>query len=131
MDLTSLFTDIHCRASQIIADSPLLPELVHIIKDAPESGLAGAAMGVLAVLALMPDGRQAVSNSGAAAPLVRQVFFLSDKIIASSSLPLTAQHPDLCRLITNTPFSHANVDKAITLLMNLSADQSSRRVVSH
>lgn len=67
---------------QIIADSPILPELVHIILDSPQSALSGAAMGVLAVLALFPDGRQAVSQSGAAAPLVRCESLRSQKCVA-------------------------------------------------
>lgn len=56
---------------KLIADSPLLPELVHIIFDGPESPLAGASMSALSALALMPEGRQAVCMSGASSPLIR------------------------------------------------------------
>ena len=55
----------------LVAASALLPELVHIILDAPESPLAGAAMSALAVVSLYPDGRQAVCMAGAAPPLIR------------------------------------------------------------
>jgi hypothetical protein len=56
---------------KMISDSPLLPELVHIILDGPESPLAGASMSVLSVLALVPEGRQIVCLAGASSPLVR------------------------------------------------------------
>jgi hypothetical protein len=54
-----------------IISSPILPELLQIIKDGPATPLAGGAMSALATLSLVPEGRQMICVMGAAVPLVR------------------------------------------------------------
>lgn len=54
-----------------IIDSPILSELIGIIKEGPGTPLAGAAMSALSTMALVPHGRQAICISGGAPPLIK------------------------------------------------------------
>ncbi|GAX80535.1 hypothetical protein CEUSTIGMA_g7973.t1 [Chlamydomonas eustigma] len=85
-----------------IAESPILSELINIVVEGPMTPLAGAAMSALAAMAMSPDGRQFVCTAGGTAPIIK----------------LISEH-----------FPHPNVDRALTLLMNLSADQVNRKQV--
>lgn len=54
-----------------IVRSPVVGELVAIISDDPSTPLAGMAMSALATVALVPEGRQAITMQGGAEPLIR------------------------------------------------------------
>ncbi|KAF5836324.1 hypothetical protein DUNSADRAFT_6051 [Dunaliella salina] len=83
--------------------SPILKELLTILKDGPATPLAGGAISALVALALVPEGRKHIVLLGGALPIVK---FLSR-----------------CDL------NHSNTSKALQLLMNLAADASNRRLL--
>ncbi|GIL42852.1 hypothetical protein Vafri_704 [Volvox africanus] len=86
-----------------VANSNIMDELVAILKDGPATALAGSVMQALSIMALNPEGRQRVCLAGAAAPLIK--------------------------FIRAADFSRPNLDRAVTLVMNLAADQTNRRMI--
>eukprot|EP00201_Polytomella_parva_P020983 CAMPEP_0175046432 /NCGR_PEP_ID=MMETSP0052_2-20121109/5031_1 /TAXON_ID=51329 ORGANISM="Polytomella parva, Strain SAG 63-3" /NCGR_SAMPLE_ID=MMETSP0052_2 /ASSEMBLY_ACC=CAM_ASM_000194 /LENGTH=207 /DNA_ID=CAMNT_0016310185 /DNA_START=262 /DNA_END=885 /DNA_ORIENTATION=- len=83
--------------------TPILPELVNIVKDGPGTPLAVSALSTLAILALSPEGRQRIVMCGVLTPIIR--------------------------LIERSDPNKPNIDKSLTLLMNLAADQVNRRIM--
>ncbi|KAG2499900.1 hypothetical protein HYH03_002188 [Edaphochlamys debaryana] len=86
-----------------IANSAIMQELIAILKDNAATALAGSVMQALSIMALNPEGRQKVCLAGAGAPLIR--------------------------FIRSADMSKPNLDRAVTLLMNLAADQTNRRAI--
>ncbi|GFR40972.1 hypothetical protein Agub_g1637 [Astrephomene gubernaculifera] len=86
-----------------VANSAIMEELVGCLKEGPATALAGAVMQALSIMALNPEGRQRVCLAGAAGPLIR--------------------------FIRTSDLSRPNLDRAVTLLMNLAADQTNRRTI--
>ena len=58
---------------QIVLSSPILPELVQILKDGPGMPLGNAALSTMSTLTLVPEGRQALVMAGVATPVIRCV----------------------------------------------------------
>ncbi|KAG2442613.1 hypothetical protein HXX76_002698 [Chlamydomonas incerta] len=86
-----------------VANSAIMDQLTDILKDGPATALAGNVMQALSVMALNPEGRQKVCLAGASLPLIHFI-----------------RAADLAR---------PNLDRAVTLLMNLAADTSNRRSI--
>ncbi|KAJ9508624.1 hypothetical protein QJQ45_027906 [Haematococcus lacustris] len=86
-----------------IINSPILPELIHIVEEGPGTPLASAAMGAMATMALVPEGRQRIVMLGGAEPLIK--------------------------LISRCDTARPNTGKAVQLVMNLAADSSNRRTI--
>ncbi|KAL6748166.1 hypothetical protein V8C86DRAFT_2885561 [Haematococcus lacustris] len=86
-----------------IINSPILPELIHIVEEGPGTPLASAAMGAMATMALVPESRQRIVMLGGAEPLIK--------------------------LISRCDTARPNTGKAVQLVMNLAADSSNRRTI--
>lgn len=86
-----------------VANSAILTELIAILLDGPCTPLGGSALQALALLALSPEGRQRVCMAGGAVPLIR--------------------------FVSTADLARPNIDKAVTLLMNLAADQINRKSI--
>mmetsp|Transcript_12423 Transcript_12423/g.26835 ORF Transcript_12423/g.26835 Transcript_12423/m.26835 type:complete len:380 (+) Transcript_12423:336-1475(+) len=86
-----------------IIQSPILAELITIIKDGPATPLAGASMSAMSTLALAPEGRQQICLQGGVVPLIK--------------------------LIQRADLTKPNTEKSVALMMNLAADQHNRRII--
>ncbi|KXZ56806.1 hypothetical protein GPECTOR_1g726 [Gonium pectorale] len=85
------------------AGSAIMEQLIAILLDSAGSALAGGVLQALSLMALNPEGRQRVCLAGAAAPVIR--------------------------FIRAADLSGPNLDRAVTLLMNLAADATNRRTL--
>ncbi|KAG2448384.1 hypothetical protein HYH02_006966 [Chlamydomonas schloesseri] len=86
-----------------VANCAIMDELIDILKEGPATPLAGSVMQALSVMALHPEGRQKVCRAGASLPLIH--------------------------FIRAADLSRPNLDRGVTLLMNLAADTSNRRSI--
>ncbi|EFJ51935.1 hypothetical protein VOLCADRAFT_116143, partial [Volvox carteri f. nagariensis] len=100
-----------------VANSAIMDELVAILKDGPDTALAGSVMQALSIMALNPEGRQKVCLAGATTPLIKCA---GGKMGTCSTAAGFIRAADLVR---------GNLDRAVTLIMNLAADHTNRRMI--